>query len=388
MFKRYRTALVCLALLIAGLALRLPGLGSFLTPDEEVWSAGSAQFLTALAHGDWSATRDQRPPGRDDDLGRNDRPPAALVLCPPGRHSRPGPTGPGAGRRADQPGFPALAAFPVALVCVLGSILIYLLARRLLGEAPALLGAGLLAFDPFYLAHSRVLQMDALLATFVTLAWLALLLAAPEGRRRYYYILSGLSLALAILTKSPGLVIGPLMAGWLAWRAWCDAEPARSLPANPQRAGVPTIKLHAGLPLGAAGLDRGSTRLQTAARLSLQGLLWLGLPALLAIGLLWPALWAAPLATTARVWNLMTTYSQTGHELGNFWLGRPVSDPGPLFLPRRLALAQQPSHADRPAAGADPAWAQCAPRCARGTGWAGAAGALVRADHQRRRQEI
>ncbi len=40
----------------------------------------------------------------------------------------------------------------------------YLLARRVMDERAALLGAGLLIFDPFLLAHGRLLQMDGLLA--------------------------------------------------------------------------------------------------------------------------------------------------------------------------------------------------------------------------------
>ena len=64
---------------------------------------------------------------------------------------------------------------PVVVACALGIVLVYFLLRRLAGEATALLGAALLSLDPFMLAHSRVLQMDALLATGMTIAWLALL---------------------------------------------------------------------------------------------------------------------------------------------------------------------------------------------------------------------
>ena len=59
--------------------------------------------------------------------------------------------------------------------------------------------------------------------------------------------------------------------------------------------------------------------------------LWVGIPAALTVMLLWPALWIAPAQNIGRVLGLMETYGQTGHELGNFWLGKAVASPGGLF---------------------------------------------------------
>ncbi len=99
---------------------------------------------------------------------------------------------------------------PVALICAGALVAIFLLARRLLGEGVALLAAGLLIFDAFLLAHGRLLQMDGLLAVFMAVTWLALVAALRTGQRRFY-VLSGLSIGAALLTKSPALVLGPLM---------------------------------------------------------------------------------------------------------------------------------------------------------------------------------
>jgi hypothetical protein len=55
----------------------------------------------------------------------------------------------------------------VASLTVVGT---YFLVRRIFNDKVALLSAALLAFDPFYLAHSRVVHMDALGASFMILA--------------------------------------------------------------------------------------------------------------------------------------------------------------------------------------------------------------------------
>ena len=61
--KRGRLALVCLIILAVSLWLRLPGLDSFLTPDENLWATRTTQFLTALSAHDWAATNITGHPG-------------------------------------------------------------------------------------------------------------------------------------------------------------------------------------------------------------------------------------------------------------------------------------------------------------------------------------
>ncbi len=52
---RRQTALIALVLVILALALRLPGLGASLTPDERLWSQRTTQFMQALDRHDWTA---------------------------------------------------------------------------------------------------------------------------------------------------------------------------------------------------------------------------------------------------------------------------------------------------------------------------------------------
>jgi len=303
---RFRLALICLFIFAVALALRLPGLDSFLTPDENLWATRSTQFLTALSANDWAATSITGHPGVTTMWAGSLGLIAKWLL-----------TGSSAAT-----GFlvsvEELAAnpvrldylpwlrMPVALACAAAIAAIYLLARRVMDERTALLGAGLLIFDPFLLAHGRLLQMDGLLTAGIAVAWLALVVALRTGQRRFYLI-SGLSIGAALLTKSPALVMGPLM-------------------------------------LGAIVLTRMRQHGSTRARLGRTGadLLWTGIPAAISIFLLWPAMWADPVAAFGNVWELMTTYGGEAHELGSYWLGRPAAEPGMLFYPATLVLRMTP----------------------------------------------
>ncbi len=300
-----------LALLLLGLGTRLPGLGSYLTPDERLWSQRTTQFIEALHGQDWPATLITGHPGvtvmwagaggvllksivdPPPDAGTLREITAALAEAP---------------NRLD---FVAWLRLPVALATLGGVLLFFLLARRLFGSAVGFLAAALLLLDPFFLAHSRVLQMDALLATTIAIAWLALLVGV-SARQRRFYVLSGIAAGLGFLTKAPALALGPPMVLLVAWSAW---------------------KRH-----GAADPRRWSRTLFATA----VDLLWIGLPALAVVFLLWPSMWVAPLATLQRVWQFSTTLGGAGHELGNFWLGQPVESPGLLFYPAVLLWRSTP----------------------------------------------
>ncbi len=310
--RRLRLAFNCVALLVLALWLRLPGLDSFLTADEATWSTRSMQFLNALRSGDWAATNITGHPGVTTVwAGVAGLTGKWLFAHPPGTASLDEMLRGLAANPVRLDMLPWLR-LPIVMACSLGIVGIYLLARRTLGERVALLGAALLSLDPFFLAHSRVLQLDALLTTFVTLTWLALIAGTHGGQRRYF-VLSGLAIGLAVLTKSPALVMGPLMVGWIIL---ARLRTARTLRPAGSRTAVP--------------------------RAILLDLCAVGLPAALVVFLLWPALWVAPVATLARVWDLMTVYGQGPHELGNFWLGHEVAEPGAAFYPAVLLWRTTP----------------------------------------------
>ena len=309
---RRQTALMALVLVILALALRLPSLGSSLTPDERFWSQGTTQFITALDQHHWIGTLTSGHPGVTVMWAGTAGVVLKALLDPP----------------ADAGSLPQLVSalsqepsrvdlipwlrLPIVLITLAGILVITLLARQLLGRPAALLGAALMCFDPFLLAHSRVLQMDALLATFVTIAWLALLVATLTGRHRYF-IVCGIAAALGFLTKAPALVLGPPVLGWILLQRW------RSQPARPR-----------------------ARRLGSTLAASFVDLLWIGIPALLTVWLVWPALWTAPLDTLIHVWRFAAGIGGIDHELGNFWLGKPVGSPGALFYPAVLLWRTTP----------------------------------------------
>ena len=303
---RFRLVLICLFIFAVALVLRLPRLDGFLTPDENLWATRTTQFLAALSAKDWAATSITGHPGV-----------TTMWAGSLGLIAKWLVTGSSAAT-----GFLAsveeLAAnpvrldyllwlrMPVALACAAAIAAIYLLARRVMDERTALFGAGLLVFDPFLLAHGRLLQMDGLLTAGIAVAWLALVVGLRTGQRRFY-LASGLSIGAALLTKSPALVMGPLMLAAIV---------------------LTRLRQHGSLwvRLGRTGTD----------------LLWTGIPAVISIFLLWPAMWADPLAAFSSVWELMTTYGGEAHELGSYWLGKPAAEPGMLFYAATLVLRTTP----------------------------------------------
>ncbi len=299
------TVLVLLVLFLVGLGLRLPGLGANLTPDERLWSQRTTQFLGALEARDWPATLVTGHPGVTVMWAGAGGVLLKKVLDPPEGMQSLSDLAAALAAEPNRLDFVAWLRLPIALLTLGGILLFFLLARRLFGGAVGALAAAFLLLDPFFLAHSRVLQMDALLTTGVTIAWLSLLVGTATRQRRFYLI-SGVAAGFGFLTKAPAVAIGPPILVLVALTAW-----KRSY-------------------------DAGPRRLWSFLRTTVVDLLWFGLPTLAVITLFWPAMWAAPLGTLQRVWQFATALGGAGHELGNFWLGRPVDSPGALFYPAVL----------------------------------------------------
>ena len=79
---------------------------------------------------------------------------------------------------------------------------------RITGRKVAFIGSCLLALDPFYITHSKVLHVDGLLATFMFVS--TLFLFSYLYRAQWLdLIFSGVFAGLSFLTKSPSLFIVP-----------------------------------------------------------------------------------------------------------------------------------------------------------------------------------
>ena len=297
-----RSLLVLLALGLAmfGLALAPRWLtrDTYVTADEDNWMRRAGGFAWGVANGRLGRTYQNGHPGV-----------LTMELAILGQ-------GPGGAERfADPvtgnprivtavPGFfdglvDARRAFALATAGLVAALAVA--AARLLGFWPALFGGLLLALDPFLLAHSQLVHLDALLAGCLALAVVCGVIRWGGGGGRGWVLAGGACSGLALLAKAPAVFLGlwiPLLALWLAGpRGW--------------------RRLAADLGLwGAAGLA--------------------------AFVLLWPSLWVNPLSTLTRMLEFALETGGQPHEQGSYFLGQQVDDPGPLFYPIALALRSSP----------------------------------------------
>lgn len=301
---RSRVSQVFMLVLVGGVALlpRVWGLADFYTIDEAShWQRRVHLFMQALRAGDWAGTDLTGHPGV-----------TTMWLGSIGRWLalRAG---------VDEPGMASGALYlaylrlPLAVTNSLAIVLGYLLLRRLLRRDVALVAALCWASSPFLIAHGRLLHLDALVTSFMTLSVLMLLCATAtqrsistrDGPHFAWLIGAGVCAGLALLTKGPALVLLPLIglllvtlaprAGWQAWLQWVASR----------------------------------------------YLLWLAC-AIVTIAALWPAMWVAPLASVGSVFAEVIGNGGQPHAWGNFFLGRAVADPGWLFYPTVIMLRSTP----------------------------------------------
>jgi len=192
------------------------------------------------------------------------------------------------------------ARFPIALVSALSILAVYYLARRLWGSRVALLAGLLLALDPFYIAHSRLLHTDALTTDFMGLTILSLMVGLEMGLPLRWAALSGCLSGLALLSKPTAFFLLPFLC-----------------------LGSVVEFIHCWRNDGTFKWDRVRPWLKFLA-------LW-GAVAGLTYFVLWPALWPDPVGTVLQALVRSGEKAASGHE--QFFLGRATDDPGPLFYP-------------------------------------------------------
>ncbi len=192
-------------------------------------------------------------------------------------------------------------AWATALLC---GLLAWLLAGRF-GLLPAALAGLRLAWDPYLLAHSRVVALDAILAGLCLLTvTLAMEAARRPGRGGRALLAAGAAAGgLAMLAKLPGGVA-------LGWGGLCL-------------------------------LLVGEGRLRGWGRALGRAALW-GALGLAAWAAAWPAMWSVPLKTLGKLRDTLLTYHQAAYD-SMFFLGRAGEPPGPLFYPAVLLWRALPS---------------------------------------------
>ncbi len=287
---------------------RLVAIGRYITPDESIWVYRSILFREALLNGRWADTLVAGHPGvtttwlgaagmtlqlwlTGEARASYDWLVKMAVLTPENveayRHLSVLLSG---GRVA------------VALVNSLGIVAAYWLSRRLWGQRVAMVAGLLLALDPFLVGLSGLLHVDGLSATFVILSLLSLaigLMPDEAGKRSWIWMLvAGASAGLAVLTKTPTLLLLPVSGLAMLWPLFRNA--------------------------------RLSSRARVAAFLR-NGIVW-GVAFLLVIFVLYPALWVTPATVLATVRGSANRH--LGEALREtFFLGQVAFNHGPLFYP-------------------------------------------------------
>jgi hypothetical protein len=290
--------------------------GRFLTVDEAYhWLDRVERFVQALRAGDFAATNLIGHPGV-----------TTLWLGAAGFAAHEQAVSLGLLAPNDADAQRALMRLPIAAATALCVALVYPLLRRLIDGRAALLATLLIAAEPFLVAHSQLLHLDALLTSFMTLSLLAALAAVERWPRtadqeqtgvrhtpsslitRRWWLLSGVFGGLALLTKSPAITLLPMVGLIALLGAWQSRE----------RGWMPFLTL-------------------TASRVAL----WCIIAAVTWLAL-WPAAWGDPLGAVGRVVRQASADGGSPHGWGNYFLGRAVADPGPLFYPVTVAFRLAP----------------------------------------------
>ena len=305
------TLLLFALLFIAAWLPRFAQLDAFVTPDERRWLQRSANFFYALDQHDYISTYQAGHPG------------VTVMWAGTAGFLTTFPTYPQqVTRPLDEEDFdawmraqgtPTLLDLLVAgrrwIVLIISLIIAatYLPLSSMLGSVTAFIAMLFVAWQPFHIALSRQLHPDGLLAALTIFA-LAAFSAWLYGHQRFIYLLlAGMATGLAILTKSPALVV-PFVMFLLLFEAWLIAwhsPPRRKM------------------------LWRGGLQLVVYSVITFIAC--------------WPITWTLPQEALMRMLNLALEYSQQGHELPLFFMGKTIEDPGALFYPVSLLMRATPA---------------------------------------------
>jgi 4-amino-4-deoxy-L-arabinose transferase-like glycosyltransferase len=316
---RFLNAAVVILVLATSLGLRAVGLDAFIVDDEIRWTCRSISFRDALARGDWAGTFRTGHPGVVTTwLGTIFIPHAegqAKTMCQASEDAAEfGQVDLTSAEKTQAMALLGHMLFkgrwgPVLFtwVCV---IAIYLLVRLLWGARVAMLSLVLVALDPFFLALSRFLHLDAVLTGLMVISVLSVLVSLERSRSTashwVFLMLSGGAGGLAILQKSP--------AGFL----------------------VPFVALLLVIDVFRHGM---SGRMFLLATRDL--VVWCLTAGIVCVAL-WPAMWVDLLGTVKRVWGKAVDYAEEGHNFGSYFLGQPVHDPGWGYYPMAAAFRLSP----------------------------------------------
>lgn len=195
-------------LIILFLLIVLPrtlDLDSFQTADEKRWLANTTNFITNLAHGDWSHLMQQPHPGI-----------TTQWIASPTAFSDSW----------------AIRKLPLVLAqSILLLLTSYIFWRLTNSKTTTFFITLFLAISPPLIAHTRVYAMDSLLSHFLIIS-IGLLLLWRHSKSRHYLFFSAFSAAAAILSKISGIIIVPFILGIIIIWLFKDRQEEKNSASN------------------------------------------------------------------------------------------------------------------------------------------------------------
>ncbi len=294
-------------------ASRATASNAFVTWDEPAWVYRSIKFLSALSRGDWADTFLTGHPGvvtmwsgvlsltwQRLITGAVSWSQVAVIDALPALDVHDPET------IRQLVALLPLAKGGILVIHTLIALALYWLLKQLLGRPYALASVAFLLLDPYYLALSRVLHIDALTSGFMLLALVSAFLYVFRRARRYL-VYAGVATGLAALTKSYGAFVAPCVLVLLLVAHLRGTFPHE----------------------GNGGPKTDATR--RTRRCLCDVALWGGV-AVLIFFLLWPAMWASPIETLKHMAEFSLEYAtDPGDATASFFRGQVVSDLGASF---------------------------------------------------------
>lgn len=189
------------------------------------------------------------------------------------------------------------AQLPFALATSAIIALFYIFSKKAFNRQIAMIATTIFAFDPFYLAFSRIIHLDAMLTGLMALSFLAILIFYQDPDKKIWLLLSAAFGGLSIIAKVPGVFMIPMTA---------------------------LVSLIYLLVAGKSSGRRFNDLLMSHIAYFTA---WCLLAVLTAF-IVWPAMWSHPM-------DLVGLFAKgpgmVAHEQGQFFLGKPVDDPGSFF---------------------------------------------------------
>lgn len=318
---------ICAVLLLLAFLFRLAPLGRYVTPDEPAWVHRAALFADALAGRAGASFPVTGHPGVTTMWLGAAGIAVQRLLSPADSAAHLGwlrnliwlaPENAAAFRHLAF--FLSAGRIAVALVTTLGILAAGLSAARTFDRKVALLLVGLLAFEPFLAGHSGLLHTDALLSTFSLLALLTAWNALRSPKPLAWSALAGLCAGLALLSKTPGLIVAAFVGGMFATH-WTEEN------RGTRRQGDKETRSNT----QQAIRDRRYAMCVAAYLATLA----------LSVFALYPALWSDPLGVVRTLGGFAEQHVESVQR-PIFFLGQWVYNPGAAFYPFVLLFRASP----------------------------------------------